>query len=291
MSEAVDVVIPVLIPNDEWYAEYKKYCENENPGRIRDMNTIEPTVYGILNHLPWVRYIWLVVYDKSQLKNCSFLDNEKVKIIEHKDIIPQEFLPNFNSVLTELFIFRIPNLAENILYMNDDMIYTKDVPIDYYFKNDKSVHISKTLQPHRPVYNYQYDYIVNSTIDFIGSIIGKKLISNYKHMPLPIKKSLCSFIFSKYKDFLMNSCKNSRIRKNHNIELGLLTYTLEEYFNLCLYSNNNEIRTQYISLTDNLSETQLLYAKNNNHIVCLNDCELLRHNEENVKQLIKKVYK
>lgn len=287
MSEIVDVVIPVLIPNEDWYKEYKKYCENENPGRIRDMNTIEPTIYGILNHLPWVRYIWLIVYDKSQLKNCSFLDNKKVKIVEHKDIIPQEFLPNFNSVIVELFMHKIVELAENILFMNDDMIYTKDIPIDYYFKNEKSVHLNKSLYLYKPVYNYQYDYIVNSTVDFIKSITGKNYLANHKHMPMPMKKSLCNFIHTKYENVLLESCRNSHIRKNKNIEMSLIAYTLEECYNLCEYSNNTSIRTQYISLVDNMKESTLTNAIKNNHIICLNDCELLIKEEEKVKQMIK----
>ena len=65
----IDVVLPWLNPTDKWFSEYKKYCEDENPCRVRDLNTMQPTLRGIIKNLPWVRYIWLIVYaaERSEL--------------------------------------------------------------------------------------------------------------------------------------------------------------------------------------------------------------------------------
>ena len=43
----VDIVLPWLNPTNAWFSEYKKYCENEDPCRIRDLNTMQPTLKGI----------------------------------------------------------------------------------------------------------------------------------------------------------------------------------------------------------------------------------------------------
>ncbi len=46
----------------------------------------------------------------------------KLIIITHKDIIPEIYLPTFNSLCIELYLYNIPNLSNNFIYFNDDMI-------------------------------------------------------------------------------------------------------------------------------------------------------------------------
>ena len=108
-EEPIDIVIPWLNPTKKWYETYKLYRENEEEGRIRDLNTIRPAIKSIIKNLPWIRYIWLIVYDEEQIANLDWeeLKNEKIKIVYHKDIIPNEFLPNFNSFLTLNYVYKI----------------------------------------------------------------------------------------------------------------------------------------------------------------------------------------
>lgn len=48
------------------------------------------------------------------------MGKKKIKYINHEDIIPKQYLPTFNSHIIETFIFRIPNLSEYFIYLNDD---------------------------------------------------------------------------------------------------------------------------------------------------------------------------
>jgi hypothetical protein len=56
------------------------------------------------------------------------LESGKVKIIDHRDIIPGEYLPTFNVVTIESFLHRIEGLSEIYLYNNDDIMHFSSIP-------------------------------------------------------------------------------------------------------------------------------------------------------------------
>lgn len=84
--------------------------------------------------MPWVRHIHLIVSNPEQVP--SFINKEKTKVVLHKDIIPAQYLPTFNSSTIEMFISNIEGLAEHFIYANDDMYPTKDMKKSDFF--DKS---------------------------------------------------------------------------------------------------------------------------------------------------------
>ena len=73
--------------------------------------------------------------------SASWLNKEhpKLNIVNHKDFIPEKYLPTFNSHAIEWNMHRIPGLAENFVYFNDDMFLIKKVRPEQYFKNDLPV--------------------------------------------------------------------------------------------------------------------------------------------------------
>ena len=52
-------------------------------------------------------------------------DHPKLHIVNHRDFIPEEYLPTFSSHAIELNMHRIPDLAEHFLYFNDDVYLMK----------------------------------------------------------------------------------------------------------------------------------------------------------------------
>lgn len=288
--EEIDIVIPWLNPTEKWFSEYKNYCENENPARIRDLNTIRPTIKSILKNLSWVRYIWLIVYDEEQIPtDWEELQNKKIKFVFHRDIVPKEFIPNFNSIVTECFAHKIEGLAENFIWANDDMIFVKPVPKEFYFKNNKPVHRVKNLSIWRDVHTNMFAEILNSTARFVEKITGKRYWASDYHMPIPITKSLATFVFEKYKNEIIKSCENSKIRKEFNIAFFSAVLTLTEVYNLCDYIQYKEIKQYAIHFDDSISKERLEGIIKNNHIVCLNDSEGLVKKAELVAQWIEEL--
>ncbi len=57
-------------------------------------------------------------------------------MVDHRDILPPEALPCFNSVVLEHFLHRIPGLSEHFLYANDDMFFGAPVGPGFFFTPD-----------------------------------------------------------------------------------------------------------------------------------------------------------
>ena len=286
----IDVVIPWLNPTEKWFNEYKQFCENENPARIRDLNTIRPTIKSIIKNLSWVRYIWIIVFDEEQIPDWEEFKNEKIKFVFHRDIIPKEFLPTFNSLIPEMFVHNIKDLSENFIWSNDDMIFLKPIPKEFYFKNGKTVHRSNIKRIwHKETVN-MFSKIRNNTAKFISKFNeGKNFLAEDYHLPIPLKKSLCEFIWNKHYKELYESCKNSKIRKETNFSMAFIPFSIEEIYNLCEYEKYPEIKCKVIHFTDNITKQELEKSIKDNHIICLNDSEGLVKKADDVAQYIKEL--
>lgn len=276
----IDIVIPWLNPTENWYNEYKKYSENENVCRIRDLNTMRYVLRGIDAHCPWVNKVVLLMYDEEQVPDWINKDCEKLRIVYHKDFIPKEFLPNFNSEITANYIHKIKDISDVFLYMNDDMVITKDLPLNMYYENDKAVHHPSLKAANWPIKpQCQWHEILNSSFNFIKKITGKSINIDTKHMPMPVDKRIQEFIWFKHENDLLNSCKNARIRKAYTIT-NEIYYVINEIYKNCKFRNiYHEFNCKAMWLSDNTSEKEIHDNLNNCSIVCLNDSEMLNDDQ------------
>lgn len=128
-----DFVVTYVCPDDyAWRKEYERQAlavnctPNFNSGRYRDFGTIRYVLRGVATYMPWVRNCYLVVERESQVP--AWVNRKEVKIIYHKQIIPSDYLPTYNSCTIECFLWKIPGLAEQFVYANDDMIPIAYIP-------------------------------------------------------------------------------------------------------------------------------------------------------------------
>lgn len=80
---------------------------------------------------PWIRRIYIVTDNQTP----TWLDtsNPRIRIVDHREIIPADALPVFNSNAIELHIARIPGLAEHFLVANDDTLFGLPVEPSFFF--------------------------------------------------------------------------------------------------------------------------------------------------------------
>lgn len=169
----IDFVYLWVDGNDpEWQAKRNAFIGNTQKksavnceGRYANNDELKYSLRSIELYAPWIRNIYIVTDNQTP----SWLDtsNPKVKIIDHKEIMPVQSLPCFNSCLIEHFIHRIPGLAEHFLYGNDDMFFNKPVTPDMFFTTDGFPIIRFNRRPFRKF-----------TLFFKEKIL-KKTLSNY----------------------------------------------------------------------------------------------------------------
>ena len=130
-QKPIDFVIIWVDDNDpKWRAEKSKY-----DGNVGGNSNSEVRYREVEKFAPWVNKIHFVTW--GHLPKWLDTSNPKLHIVNHKDYIPEEYLPTFSSHTIELNIHRIEGIADQFVYFNDDMFITAPTKPEDFFKDGK----------------------------------------------------------------------------------------------------------------------------------------------------------
>lgn len=109
-----------------------------HPTRFNDAGELDYCVTSILRFAPWLRTIHIVTDRQTPplmetLRGTPFA--EKVRVVDHREIFAghERHLPTFNSRAIITALWRIPALAEQFLFFNDDFVLLQPVaPTDFF---------------------------------------------------------------------------------------------------------------------------------------------------------------
>ncbi|WP_195932058.1 stealth family protein [Turicibacter sanguinis] len=135
--EKIDFIITWVDGDDpQWISEFEKYTESgdNRKKRYRDWELLRYWFRAIELYAPWVNKIFFVTF--GHIPPWLNLDNEKLIIVNHKEFIPEEYLPTFSSRAIDLNFHRIDELSENFVYFNDDMFILQPTKSSDFFKNN-----------------------------------------------------------------------------------------------------------------------------------------------------------
>ena len=182
--EKIDFVITWVNGSDpKWLAEKKKY---ENVIASKDVNANGICRYRADSELlrywfrsvekfaPWVNKIHFITC--GQKPDWLNENHPKLNLVNHKDYIPSECLPTFNSNVIELNLNRLPDLEECFVLFNDDTFLLQPVSPSLFFRKGLPVLFPDLMYPRYLGYNnwgrvlYNDYCIVNKCFDIKKSI-------------------------------------------------------------------------------------------------------------------------
>ncbi|GEC07852.1 exopolysaccharide phosphotransferase [Streptomyces spinoverrucosus] len=79
----------------------------------------------------FIRHVYLVT--DAQIPDWLDPDAEDLTVVDHRDILPADALPVFNSHAIESRLHHIPGLSERYLYFNDDVFINRPVRPEHFF--------------------------------------------------------------------------------------------------------------------------------------------------------------
>lgn len=137
----IDFVVTWVDMNDpKWQQDFAKYSgkidntKNEvSVARFRDYGLLKYWFRGIEKFAPWVRKIHFVTC--GQKPDWLDASHPKLNLVHHEDYIPKQFLPSFNSSVLEIYLHRIPGIAEHFVYFNDDFYIIDHLPQERFYKD------------------------------------------------------------------------------------------------------------------------------------------------------------
>lgn len=79
---------------------------------------------------PWVRTIHVVT--AGQVPDW-LISHPRIRVVDHREILPADALPTFNSHAIESALHRIQGLAEHFVYLNDDFMLARPLQARHFF--------------------------------------------------------------------------------------------------------------------------------------------------------------
>jgi hypothetical protein len=269
---SIDFVIPWVDGEDpSWRAEKNKYMRELSPSafhreesasasmddansdcRFRELGFLRYWFRGVEQFAPWVNKVYFITC--GQKPDWLNLDHPKLVCVNHRDYIPEKYLPTFNANTIELNFHRIEGLSEHYVYFNDDMYLLRSVEPSFFFKDGKPVLTTDLRYPRNIGYNNWSrilfnDYcLINQSFNIGQSIwdnrrkwfniqeLGIKTARRnflcffvnqtlpmgvFGHVALPHRKSTLTELWDRYPDILESSCRH-KFRSDDQVNQWLL---------------------------------------------------------------------
>lgn len=320
MQEKIDFVILWVDGSDpKWLKEKNKYGEkkidiDDEINRYRDMKTLKYWFRSVEKNTPWVNKIHFITW--GHLPDFLNVNHPKLNIVNHKNFIPIEYLPTFNSNTIELNLHRIKDLSEKFILFNDDMYILNPLNKEYFFKEGLPCDAwrENCFKTEDAGDNF-FDHIILNNLFVINKNFNKKEVvkNNFKkifnikygkrnirnlmlqrwnyfcgfetnHTANPFLKSSFKKLWDMEYDILNRTCL-SKFRSVFDINQWTITDLQLVEGKFSIKSVNNFGR--YYSLSNNNKELHNYILDNNSSIVCINDTNKNIDYEKATGELIK----
>lgn len=204
-----------------------------------DLGAIDPDRYAQSGELryalrsldvfaPWVHRIHV-------LSNCSpptwFRPSERVRWVDHGEVMSEEQRPQFNSGAIDTYLHRIPDLSEHFLYLNDDFVlWDSALPSRFFTWDGRS--IAHLAVESSVIYLQQLVDAGRATPSQHSRINAARLLQArvgvyptrlHGHVPYALRRSVMERIESEFADEIA-ATRTSRMREPSDVSFVALLY-------------------------------------------------------------------
>lgn len=266
----MDYVIPMVFDEDPWWqSDYMRL------GRVyhrtayysinfRSWGIEHYLIKAVKKYMPFVETIHIILSRESQVQDWML--DEGVHIVLHKDFVPDEFLPTFNSRTLEMFLHRIPGLSEQFIYGNDDIIPLSPLKEEDFFRDGLPVQLYEFREyPDNPS-NFQQP--CQNGLNMIAGDFGLHFTDKWMvggHSLSPFLKSVCEEVFENHKQEILRSITRERRVCNYNQYI----YAFQQHF-ANEYCDQVPPRT-FLPVSLPTSKIVKTIMKDDVGILCIND--------------------
>ena len=205
----------------------------QGAARFFDNDELKYSLRSIEKYMPWVNHIYVVTN-----KQCPewLANHPKISIVDHQEIIPNELLPTFNSVMIEMYLHKIPGLSEKYIYFNDDVFVNAPLSPDFFFEDSKPI-VRLTPDAKHPIINSQQcaEELINTTKHFWYKTLirawllafdryGRKELYRPSHVADAYTKTMVEGAIKLFPELLISN--NTPFRSENNIQRVILSLVM-----------------------------------------------------------------
>ncbi len=263
---------------DEALQNLGKATNTNTKGRYENHDELKYSIRSVEKYLPWVRNIYIVT--DNQRPEWLDENNSRIKIIDHKDILPSSALPCFNSVVIEYYIYKIQGLSEHFLYANDDMFVNKALEPSFFFHKNKLPIVRLQRQTFQKL-EYRLKKLLNISINNYRLSIKNaiELIEQRygKYYPGVLHHNIDAYRKSDFKQLVeetfqkeIEAISNNQFRSPSDIQRVLIAYEMLARKQAILKYVK---RSESLRLKVHKGNFEALLEKYNPALYCINDTE------------------
>lgn len=300
-EQKIDMVYLWCDLADENFKKKKEKCAKkygveynaDNDCRYIDNDELKYSLRSLEKFAPWINNIFIVT--NEQVPKWLNTEHPKIKIVDHKDIMPESALPNFNSTAILHNIVNIKGLSEYFLYSDDDMFFCDYTLPEFFFKEGNPV--CRFIKPYKEEDDSSYTNILRNGDKLLREKFGNKLPIGLKphHNIDAYKKSLILKCKEEFKDEIEKS-SISPFRKSSDIERAIY----QKY--ACLIGGGIFKRTDKTSIFKGFKKDSLeLFSQSRKKeqklkkfkpkLFCINDTEETRSEDRvETKRILEKIF-
>lgn len=273
----MDVVITYVNGLDPvWQQEYSRATDRPVLAkRYRDWGLLPYLLRGIECYMPFIERVFLVVSGESQVPDWA--ETDRLHIVYHRDIIPERFLPTFNSTTIELFLHRIAGLGEEFVYFNDDFYPIAPMERTDFFREGKIVmHFARHLLASGM---YKKQTRQSDRLARMAAGVGKGVVFvRPQHTCTPMLRSSNEEVYAKVQVPLERSITMLRTNGNAN------QYVYPDYLYYMGRVIDSPLPTKHCSMAVHSADkiaAHILHARKS--IICINDVSMSGDKEADMR--------
>ena len=228
-SDPVDIVYTWVDGADaNWRRTFELCARDErrslsetalDPARYHSRDELKYSLRSVWANCGWARNIYIVT--AGQMPRWLVTD-ERVKIIDHTEILPSSALPTFNSHAIEAALHRIDGLSEHFIYFNDDMFIGRPVQPDHFFTPNGLARVFSSRARIHGVEDAEtlaVDTGARRGRELLSSRFGRVVSNKPLHSPYPLRRSVMEEIDEEFPDVIQQTT-NSRFRSPTDLSVA-----------------------------------------------------------------------
>ncbi|MDR0329004.1 MAG: Stealth CR1 domain-containing protein, partial [Planctomycetaceae bacterium] len=203
------------------------HSDAATPDRFDDKDELKFSLRSVEKNMPWINHIYIVT--DNQVPKWLNTENPRISIVDHRDIVPPEYLPTFNATALELFLHKIPGLSEHYIFANDDFFAGSPLTPEFFFNpfGDPIVMIreKRYLQNIFSASGFAHAFqrrkllgrMILNALRLVHELTGKRYYMTVCHSMEAMRKSYMEDIMSQHGDKLIPDTATA-FRKQNNIQ-------------------------------------------------------------------------
>jgi hypothetical protein len=182
-----------------------------DPARYRSRDELRYSLRSLWMYCGWVRHVWIVTAGQ---RPDWLVDHPMVSLVDHRDILPAEGLPTFNSHAIEASLHHIDGLAEHVVYFNDDMLVARPLRPETFFHPNGLAKVFQSGARVPVVENPQTQAVDTAAIrgrELLAERFGRVAESKPLHSPYPLLRSVMAEVERDFPE-VVGATRRSRFR-------------------------------------------------------------------------------